>query len=338
MVALSILDLVPRSEGQDATDALQASADLAVVADATGYRRLWYAEHHNTGVFLSSATALLIGRAAQLTQRIRVGSGGVMLPNHPPLTVAEQFGTLAAMYGDRIDLGLGRAPGTDPRTAALLRRGDSSEPAFAGEIAQLQAWFGDQRQLPVKAGPALNRHVPLWVLGSSTSGAMVAGQLGLPYAAASHFSPQSLMDALAVYRQYFDPKAPTAQIDRPYAMAGVNVVVADTDDEAERQFTTHLQMARGIVRNDRRALLPPDQAAVNSWDPYELAMVRSRLTASAVGSPATVREQLDRFVATTGVDELMTVTYTHDPAVRVRSVQLLADAVRPTAEASAAAL
>ncbi|HEX2247253.1 MAG TPA: LLM class flavin-dependent oxidoreductase [Arthrobacter sp.] len=323
-VPLSVLDLAPVSQGQTVAEAIETSARLAEVADTAGYRRYWFAEHHNNEGVVSNATALLISLAASRTTRIRVGSGGVMLPNHAPLVVAEQYGTLARMYPDRIDLGLGRAPGTDPRTAAILRRGDSSGEAFAGEIVDLQAFFGSQEGLAVRALTARDTQVPMCVLGSSTSGAAVAGQLGLPFAAASHFAPESLQEAIAVYKQYFDPDAGTAQLDQPYVIAGVNVLVADSAEEAAFQFSSHQQVVRDIITGGRRPVQPPRANAMADWDPREAAIVRARLSAGAVGTAETVRAELRELVETTGVDELLVVTYAYDQQVRENSYRLLA--------------
>ncbi|NKX55054.1 LLM class flavin-dependent oxidoreductase [Arthrobacter mobilis] len=325
-VQLSVLDLAPLSAGQSVGEAIEASARLAELADRTGYKRFWYAEHHNNEGVASSATTVLIGHAAARTSRIRIGAGGVMLPNHAPLVVAEQFGTLANMYPDRIDLGLGRAPGTDPRTAAMLRRGDSSGQAFAGEIVELQQLFGAQEGTLVRAVTARNTQVPMCVLGSSTGGAAVAALLGLPFAAASHFAPQSLNEAVAVYRQNFNPAADTAQIAEPYVIAGVNVLVAGSQEEAEFQFSSHRLLVRDIVAHGRRPVQPPVPDVMAGWQPEEAAQVRARMAASAVGTPETVRAQLERLAGSAGIDELMVVTYAWDPAVRERSYELLAGA------------
>ncbi len=325
-VPLSVLDLAPVSQDQSVGEAIEASARLAEVADAAGYRRYWFAEHHNNEGVVSNATALLISLAASRTSRIRVGSGGVMLPNHAPLVVAEQFGTLARMYPDRIDLGLGRAPGTDARTAAMLRRGDSSGQAFAGEIVELQAFFGSQEGLAVRALTARDAQVPMCVLGSSTSGAAVAGQLGLPFAAASHFAPESLHEAISVYKQYFDPDAGTAQLDQPYVIAGVNVLVAESAEEAAFQFSSHQQVVRDIITGGRRPVQPPKADAMADWDPREAAMVQARLSAGSVGTAETVSAELRELIEATGVNELMVVTYAYDRQVRENSYRLLAEA------------
>lgn len=325
-VPLSILDLVSISDGSTAREAIASSVRSARVADRLGYRRLWFAEHHNTVNLAASATSLLISHAAAATERIRVGSGGVMLPNHAPLMVAEQYGTLANMHGDRIDLGLGRAPGTDQLTAQALARSSAEPQAFAQNIYDLQGWFGDQgraHSTPIISAVSAHTHVPIWVLGSTVNGAAIAGQLGLPFSVASHFAPDQLDQAITVYRDSFTTEAPTAQIDEPYVMAGVNVMVAPTDEEAAREFTTVGQMFLDLRTGGRRKLQPP-------IDPEVLAARgggnNPMLQISAVGSPATVKQQLESFVERTGADELITATYAYDPQVRDRSLELLADA------------
>lgn len=321
---LSILDLVPISEGSAARAAIAASMSSARLADRLGFHRLWFAEHHNTPNLAASATSLLISQAASVTERIRVGSGGVMLPNHAPLMVAEQYGTLVNMHGDRIDLGLGRAPGTDMMTAQALGRSSAEPQAFAQSIYDLQGWFGETgtaHSMPIMSAVSAGTAVPIWVLGSTVNGASIAGQLGLPFSVASHFAPDQLDQAIQVYKEAFSTEAPTAQIEKPYVMAGINVMVADTDEEAEREFTVIEQMFLDIVRGKRRKIQPP-------VDPETLAAQgggnNPMLRIKAVGAPRTVKAQLEEFVERTGADELITVTYAYDPAVRDRSLQLLA--------------
>jgi luciferase family oxidoreductase group 1 len=322
-VPLSILDLVSISEGSTARDAIAASMASAREADRLGYRRLWFAEHHNTPNLASSATALLISQAASVTDRIRVGSGGVMLPNHAPLMVAEQYGTLANMHGNRIDLGLGRAPGTDGMTAQALSRSSAEPQAFARSIYDLQGWFSDSgtaHSMPIVSAVSAGTQVPIWVLGSTVNGASIAGQLGLPFSLASHFAPDQIDQAIQVYREAFNADSPTAQIEQPYVMAGINVMVADTDAEAEREFTVVEQMFGDVRTGRRRKIQPP-------VDPDPLSGhggTQSMLRVKAVGAPDTVKAQLQEFVERTGADELITVTYAFDPAVRDRSLQLLA--------------
>ncbi len=323
-VPLSILDLVSIAEGSTARDAIAASMSSAKLVDNLGYRRLWFAEHHNTPNLAASSTALLISQAAAVTEKIRVGSGGVMLPNHAPLMVAEQYGTLANMHGDRIDLGLGRAPGTDMMTAQALSRSSAEPQAFAQNIYDMQGWFGENGtaySVPIVSAVSTNTNVPIWVLGSTVNGASIAGQLGLPFSIASHFAPDQIDQAIQVYREAFTTESATAQIDTPYVMAGINVMVADTEEQAKREFTVVQQMFQDIQTGQRRLLQPP-------VEPNQLTGVgaeHSMLRIQAVGSPHTVKTQLDDFVARTGADELITVTYAYDPAVRDRSYELLAD-------------
>lgn len=319
-VPLSILELVSISEGFTAQEAIAASMESARNADRLGYHRLWFAEHHNTPSVASSATALLISQAASLTERIRLGSGGVMLPNHAPLMVAEQYGTLANLHGDRIDLGLGRAPGTDMMTAQALSRSSAEPQAFARSVQDLQGWFsksGTAHSMPILSAASAGTEVPIWMLGSTVNGASIAGQLGLPFSLASHFAPHQVDAALKVYRDSFNAQAPTAQIDKPYVMAGINVMVADTDESAAREFTVVEQMFLDIQSGQRRLIQPP-------VDPGQLTGGQPMLQIKAVGAPQTVKTQLEEFVQRTGADELITVTYAFDPAVRERSLQLLA--------------
>lgn len=324
-VPLSILDLVSISEGSTARDAINASMRSAKLADEWGYKRLWFAEHHNTQNLAASSTALLISQAAGCTENIRVGSGGVMLPNHAPLMVAEQYGTLANIHGDRIDLGLGRAPGTDMMTAQALSRSSAEPQAFAQSIYDLQGWFsanGTSHTMPIVSAVSAGMNVPIWVLGSTVNGASIAGQLGLPFSVASHFAPDQVDQAIQVYKDAFNAEAPTAQLDKPYVMAGINVFVADTDAEAHREFTVVEQMFQDIQTGQRRLIQPPlDAEQLTARGPVEQSMLRIK----AVGAPQTVKTQLDDFVARTDADELITVTYAYDPAVRDRSYELLAD-------------
>lgn len=322
---LSILDLVSISEGSTARDAIAASMKSARLADELGYHRLWFAEHHNAANLASSATALLVSQAATVTERIRVGAGGVMLPNHAPLMVAEQYGTLANMHGDRIDLGLGRAPGTDGMTAQALGRSSAEPQAFARSIYDMQGWFSDTgtaHSMPIMSAGSLGMKVPIWVLGSTVNGASIAGQLGLPFSIASHFAPNQVDQAIEVYREAFNPEAATAEIDKPYVMAGINVMVADTDAEAEREFTVLEKMFLDVQRGQSRKLQPP-------VDPQALAKQGMRpnpmLSIKAVGAPATAVAQMQAFVDRTGADELIIATYAYDPEVRNQSLRLLAE-------------
>ncbi len=326
-VPLSILDLVSVSAGSDLDEALASSIACAELADKLGYKRLWFAEHHNTPLLGASATSLLIARAAERTQRIRVGSGGIMLPNHAPLLIAEAFGTLARFFPGRIDLGIGRAPGTDSLTASMLGRSGSDSSTIARHIYDLTGWFGSEgiaKSAPVSGGVSTGMYVPIWMLGSSAKGALVAGQLGLPFAVASHFMPDEIEHVVEVYRSSFNARAPTAQIEKPYLMAGINVVVAPTDEEAQRLWTTAQRMIVSVRSGRREPLQPPS-------DPGNIPEVHrefaeSILRIKAVGTPEMVCSQLKGFAAAIGADELITMTYTHDPATRQLSMRLLAEA------------
>ncbi|MEN3298884.1 LLM class flavin-dependent oxidoreductase [Pseudonocardia sp.] len=327
-VPLSVLDLAPVSSGQDVAEALENTTRLARTVDDLGYQRFWLAEHHNSDTFASSATALLIERVASATSRMRVGSGGIMLPNHAPLTVAEQFGTLATLHPGRIDLGLGRAPGTDPRTARALRRGAANTDSFPQDVRTLAGYLapaGSDRS-PVRAIPGQGTEVPLWMLGSSVASAELAGRLGLPYAFASHFAPYQLDEALAVYRANFDPSGPLASVDRPTVMAGVNVMIADDQESAEALFTTIQQMFLRLASGAPAPLDPPLPELRSMLDAQQAAAMDGPLGVSFVGTPDVVRDGLDEFVARTGADELLVVTYAHDPVARRHSYELLADA------------
>ena len=328
MIPLSVLDLAPITEGNDAATALRHTLDLAQHAEAWGYRRYWLAEHHNMDGVACSATAVLIGHVAGGTRTIRVGSGGVMLPNHAPLVIAEQFGTLATLYPGRIDLGLGRAPGTDQQTARALRQHlATSEDQFPQDVMELQAYLGDgppgSAGQTVRAIPGIGTHVPIWLLGSSLYSAQLAAYLGLPFAFASHFAPDMLMQALEIYRRTYRPSADWPE---PHAMVGVNVIVADTDDEAAWLFTSLQQRFLGMQRGVRGPLPRPIDPAVMAtlWNDREKAGVQRMLTATAVGSPTTVRRQLDAIILRTQADELVVAGAVHDHAARLKSYELLA--------------
>ena len=324
MTPLSVLDLAPIVEGQTAAHALRNSLELARHAERLGYTRYWVAEHHNMQGIASAATSVVIGHLAGGTARIRVGAGGIMLPNHSPLVIAEQFGTLEALFPGRIDLALGRAPGTDQRTALALRRDWSDPNQFPRDVVELQALLGaPQAGQAVVAVPGAGSNVPLWILGSSLYGAQLAAALGLPYAFASHFAPDALQAALAEYHQRFRP---SAQLGAPYAMAGVNVFVADTEREAQRLFTSAQQQFTNMTRNRRGKLQPPLDDIEAYWTPPEKVQVCAMLKYSFVGSPGTVRERLLDFVQRTGVDEVMVVSAIYDHAARLRSYELLANA------------
>lgn len=324
-VPLSILDLVSVSTGQSVADAIDASMRSVQAADELGYRRVWFAEHHNTSAVASSSTAVLIGQAAARTSRIIVGSGGVMLPNHAPLMVAEDYGTLGAMYPGRVELGLGRAPGTDMATARALARSDASPNAFVDNVTDLYDWMDTGVATSgLRAGVAAGSKVPMWILGSSTAGAQIAAHLGLPYSFASHFAPDALLQAIELYRSRFNPDAPTAQISEPRVMVGVNVMANDDEGEAHHQFSTVQRMFLSLRRTGGRdALLPPGDLDATE---DELAMMEHMLQVSAVGTQDRVVSQLESLVELTDADELITVTYAHDPEVRIRSQELVAQA------------
>ena len=325
-IPLSVLDLAPIIQGGTASQALANTLDLARLAERLGYHRYWLAEHHNMPGIASAATAVVIGHVAQGTSTIRVGAGGIMLPNHAPLVIAEQFGTLAALYPGRIDLGVGRAPGTDQRTALALRRtleGDIEN--FPNDVVELIALLGDsQPGQPVRAIPGSGSHVPVWMLGSSLYGAQLAAALGLPYAFASHFAPDQLEAAIAFYRQSFRPSPAHA---RPYVMLGLNVFAADSDSEARRLFTS-LQQAFINLRTGRPGPLPPpvDDIAPFLTDPRIKPMLDSALACAIVGAPETVRTGLAAFIARHQPDELMITAQIYDHAARKRSFEILSRA------------
>ena len=328
MTTLSVLDLAPIVEGSTAAESLRHTLDLARHAERWGYKRFWLAEHHNMDGVACSATAVLVGHVAGGTQSIRVGSGGVMLPNHAPLVIAEQFGTLATLYPGRIDLGLGRAPGTDQLTARALRQHlTRDEDAFPQDVVELQAYLAKpeaaQAAQPVRAIPGIGTEVPIWLLGSSLYSAQLAAYLGLPFAFASHFAPDMLLQALDIYRRTFRP---SAQWPKPHAMVGVNVVAADTDEQAARLFTSIQQRFLGMQRGVRGALPRPISPAEMEalWNPREKAGVQRMLNASAMGSPDSVRQQLAAIIAQTQADELIVAGAVHEHAARLRSYELLA--------------
>ncbi len=335
MPPLSLLDLVPVCEGATPAEALRHSLALARHAERLGYARYWVAEHHNMTGIASAATAVVIGYLAAGTTTIRVGAGGVMLPNHAPLVIAEQFGTLESLYPGRIDLGLGRAPGTDPQTLRALRRDPQAADSFVHDVQELQALFEPAQPGQVlRAVPGVGLRVPIWILGSSLFGAQLAAALGLPYAFASHFAPAALHQALRVYRETYRP---SARWPRPYAMVGLNVIAADTDAEARRLFSSQQQAFTNMVRNRRGLFPPPIDDIDRYWTPAEKAQASAMLACSIVGSPDTVRQGLRRFADETGADELMIVSAVFDPAARRRSIGLIAEAASAVPAAGAAA-
>ena len=325
MPPFSVLDLAPVPAGSTPADALRDSLDLAQHAERLGYRRFWLAEHHNMTGIASAATAVVIGYVAGGTRTIRVGAGGIMLPNHAPLMVAEAFGTLESLYPGRIDLGLGRAPGADQRTMRALRRDPGSADTFPQDVLELQAFLSPVQQgQRIQAVPGAGLKVPLWILGSSLFGAQLAAELGLPYAFASHFMPDALMDALDIYRTAFKP---SAQLERPYAMAGVNVFAADTDAEARRIFTSAQQQFTNLLRGTPGRLPPPIDDIESYWTPIERAQASARLAMSFVGSHETIARGLTEFITLTGVDEVTVASMIHDHAARVRSYEILAEVI-----------
>jgi luciferase family oxidoreductase group 1 len=323
MIPFSILDLSPIGEGYSVGEALAQSAKLAVKAEEQGYKRVWLAEHHGMPGIASAATAIVIGHIGAATKKIRIGSGGVMLPNHSPLVIAEQFGTLEALFPGRVDLGLGRAPGTDMRTASALRRNlDAGAENFPHDVLELQRLLGtpepDQGLLAV---PGMNANVPIWLLGSSIYSAHLAAALGLPYAFASHFAPDMLMDAIAIYRDRFQPSATLAE---PYVTVGVMGVAAETDAEAERLFTSSQQQFVNLRKNVRNAFPKPLDSMEGFWTPMEKMSVEHTLRYAAVGSVATVEAKLGEFLEETQANELIISMPIHDIDARLRSVELFA--------------
>lgn len=323
-LSYSILDLATVVEGKTPADTFKRSVDLARHAEEWGYERYWFAEHHNMPSVASSATALLIGHIAEKTSKIRIGSGGIMLPNHSPLIVAEQFGTLATLYPDRIDLGLGRAPGTDHLTAMAIRgeRFNASHD-FPTDVRKLQAYLSvDNSQAKVRAIPGEGTDVPIWILGSSTDSAYLAAAYGLPYAFASHFAPQHLLAAIKIYRDNFKP---SAQLQSPYVMACVNVVAADTNEEAIRLSSSLKQLFRGVVTGKRELLQPPVANMDLVWTEMEEEAVSQMLAVSFIGSTDTIKANMQSFIGQTQVNEVMATSHIYDHRARLYSYQLFAE-------------
>ena len=332
MVPLSVLDLAPILEGGDAADAFRRSLDLARHAERLGYQRFWLAEHHGMPGVGSAATAVVIGHVAAGTSTIRVGAGGIMLPNHAPLVIAEQFGTLASLFPGRIDLGLGRAPGTDPMTSQALRRTLTADvDDFPNDVIELMSYFAAPRPGRVLAVPGAGLAVPLWILGSSLYGAQLAAALGLPFAFASHFAPQQLLPALEIYRSEFRH---SPQLDEPYAMAGFNVVAAESEEEA-RFLATSLEQAVVSMRTGRPAKLPRPRRDL-SWNPAERMMLDQFFACSAVGTLETVVRGLREFAARTQVDEIIVAGTIFDHEARLRSYEIAARAAQSATPAAAA--
>ncbi len=323
MIPFSILDLAPIAHGSSATDAFRNSVELAQLAERLGYQRFWLAEHHGMPGIASAATAVVIGHVAGATRTMRVGSGGVMLPNHAPLVIAEQFGTLEAMYPGRIDLGIGRAPGTDQLTARALRRDlHQSVDRFPQDVQELQHYFEPAAPgQAIRAVPGEGLRVPIWLLGSSLYSAQLAGMLGLPYAFASHFAPDHMEQAITIYRDRFTP---SQQLSDPYVMLTVNAFVADTDAEARRHFTSMQVQFVNLLRGKPGQVQPPIDDIESYWKQEEKAWVQRSLVRSFVGSPINVENALRQFISTYGPDELMIAGHFHDPKARLRSYELLA--------------
>jgi luciferase family oxidoreductase group 1 len=327
MIPLSVLDLSPVPEGSSAGQALRNSIDLAGHTESLGYRRFWMAEHHNMRGIASAATAVALAHVAVATSTIRIGAGGIMLPNHAPLMVAEQFGTLAALHPGRVDLGLGRAPGSDQIAARAMRRNLAADvDQFPSDVVELMGYFrpAEPNQM-LQAVPGAGEDVEVWILGSSTFGAQLAAHLGLPYAFASHFAPDQMTDAVAIYRERFRP---SARLAKPHVMLGVNIFAADTDAEAMRLFSS-LQQAFLNLRRGRPGKLPPPVDDFDArLDPLGRAMLADALACSVVGGPETVRDGLRAFVASTGADELMVTAQIFDHDARKRSFEILAPIAR----------
>jgi luciferase family oxidoreductase group 1 len=324
MVPLSILDLAVVTEGSTPREAIARSRDLAQKAEKLGYQRFWMAEHHNMENIASSATSVLLGHIADATEKIRVGSGGIMLPNHSPLIIAEQFGTLATLYPGRVDLGVGRAPGTDQLTASAIRTDRMQQVRnFPQNVNELQRFLSaNNSDSKVRAFPGEGTEVPIWILGSSTDSAFLAAELGLPYAFASHFAPQQLLPALRIYRERFKPSKQNAE---PYVMPCINVITADTDEQAEYLSTSMLQMFMGVVTGDRSPMKPPVDSMDGIWNEHTRYAVKQMLACSFIGSAERVKGEIEQFVEQTGASELMISTYIYDHRKRLQSYKRLSD-------------
>lgn len=334
MIPFSVLDLSPIVAGSDARQAFRNSLDLAQHAERWGYNRFWLAEHHNMAGIASAATAVVIGHVAAGTERIRVGAGGVMLPNHSPLVIAEQFGTLESLFPGRIDLGLGRAPGTDRVTTQALRRDPMSADSFPRDVVELQSYFRDpQPNQIVRAVPGAGLHVPIWLLGSSTYSAQLAAAMGLPFAFASHFAPDQMLDALQLYR---DGYKPSSDHPAPYAMLGVSLVAADSDAEARRLATSLQQQFLALQRGRPVQLQPPVDDMDALWSDWERSSVERTLRQAIVGGTDTVQRGLDAFIAQTSADELMITSHIYDQQARLRSYEIVADIASRTPDLTGA--
>jgi luciferase family oxidoreductase group 1 len=328
-IPISVLDLAPLVEGGTASDSFKNTLDLAQHAENLGYNRYWLAEHHNMPGIASSATSVVIGYVAGGTSKIRVGSGGIMLPNHSPLVIAEQFGTLESMYRGRIDLGLGRAPGTDQATMRALRRDQNRNGEdFPKLLEELRAYLLppiDSSPMKVRAIPGEGLNIPIWLLGSSGFSARLAGELGLPFAFASHFSPDNTLPALELYRNSFTP---SSVLDEPYAMLGVNVVAAETDEEAARLATSLQQQFLNLIRGTPTPLRPPVESMEPIWSPYEKATIDQQLRTTIIGSAKVVKEKLQAFLDETQADEIIVNGQIYDHQARLRSFEIVAEAAK----------
>lgn len=325
-IPVSVLNLAPIRAGQGPKQAVDAMVDLAQAVEKMGYKRYWIAEHHNTPTLVSSATPILIKHTLENTNTISVGSGGIMLPNHSPLVVAEQFGTMATIYPNRVDLGLGRAPGTDMMTASALRRSkNDSVYTFPDDVKALLTYFGpEEQQSYVKAYPGVDTNIPIYILGSSTDSAYLAASLGLPYVFASHFAPRFMEEAISIYRNRFQP---SEYLDKPYMMVCLNVVAAETDEEAEFLSTTMQQFFLNVVRGTKNPLQPPVENLDEIWSPMEKEMAASKQSVTLIGSKETVRKHWTKFQDYYHVDELMAVSYIYDTDKQKRSYEILKEVV-----------
>ncbi len=325
-IPLSILELAIVAAGGNAGSAIASTVAVARHAEELGYKRIWMAEHHNMEHIASSATSVLIGHVAGKTTTIRVGSGGIMLPNHSPLVIAEQFGTLETIYPNRIDMGLGRAPGTDQLTAIALRRSNRETSLdFPNDVLQLQTYFSKENNLSkVRAFPAEGLDVPIWILGSSTDSAYLAAQMGLPYAFAAHFAPAQFRVAIDIYRKNFKP---SKHLTEPYVMACINVIAAETDEAATFQATSLIRLFLGLVTNTRMPLQPPGELPASYQIPEVKAAVNQMLACSFTGSRDTIRKNLSEFIAETGINELMAATYIFDLETKLKSFTILYEAM-----------
>ncbi|SDB89536.1 luciferase family oxidoreductase, group 1 [Pelagirhabdus alkalitolerans] len=326
-IPVSVLNLAPVRQGQTNQDAIQSMVDLAKATEQLGYKRYWIAEHHNAPTLMSSATSVLIKHVLDKTDSIRVGAGGIMLPNHVPLVVAEQFGTMETIHPDRVDLGLGRAPGTDMMTARALRRAYHQDPTyqFSDDVNELLMYFDDpSNQGQVMAHPGAGTYVPAYILGSSTDSAKLAAKLGLPYAFAAHFAPDHLKEAIRIYREQFRP---SNYLSEPYMIVCVNVIASDTDEDARRELTTTQQFFLNIIRNTKKPLSPPVDNMDDIWTPFEKHTASSMTSYTFIGSPETIKQQWIDFQNELNVDEVMAVSYIYDQAKQEKSYQLFKDVI-----------